>query len=501
MDQELSTFLMEAFNKKNKEDKMNRKKNWIIVSLLAVIMCVNVSVIAQTETTQLTLKEAVDIAIKNNLQVQQSGLRSETADINRKAAKALMLPSLNGSFNYGWNNGRNIDPFTNTYVNQQLAGSNIGLTGIWNVSNGFQVQNSIKQNTLTFEATKADLEQAKENLTLNVLLNYLQVLNNEDLLANTKNQAAVSRNQVERLEIMVKEGAVGQYLLSDLRGQLANDEIAIINAQNQVDLNKLALSQLMNIPYNKDMVLERNNTMIPSEIYAGNPQEIYAIAAKNLAIVKASDFRVKSAERAVKVEKGAWFPQIGLYGNLFSNYSSSSVLNNPIGITDITTENYVLVNSIKNQVISPQTNYESENIKYFTQMSNNVGSSFGVQAAIPLFNNLRTKYRVDQAKVNVKLAETDKQNVELQLRQNVETAFANMTASFNRYKAYLDQYNNYQESFRANEIRFNAGAITSVEYLTAKNNFDRATINLGQVRYEYLFRTKILDYYQGRLTL
>ncbi len=134
-------------------------------------------------------------------------------------------------------------------------------------------------------------------------------------------------------------------------------------------------------------------------------------------------------------------------------------------------------------------------------MRNNIGSSFGISAAIPLFNNLRTKYRIDQARVNVKTAETDKQVIELQLKQNIEQAHANMIASFNRYKAYLEQYNNYQESFRANEIRFNTGTINSVEYLTAKNNFDRATINLGQVRYEYLFRTKILDYYQGRLTL
>ena len=134
-------------------------------------------------------------------------------------------------------------------------------------------------------------------------------------------------------------------------------------------------------------------------------------------------------------------------------------------------------------------------------MKNNVGSSFGVAAQIPLFNNFRTKNRVALAKVNLKSAEVDRENSELQLRQNIELAYANMTASFNRYKAYLDQYTNYQESFRAYEIRFNSGTINSVEYLTAKNNFDRATINLTQVRYEYIFRTKILDYYQGKLVL
>lgn len=491
---------MEAFNN-IKSGKMNRKKNvWKAVVTITTVI-ISLGSMSQTATTKLSLKEAVDIAIKNNIQIKQSELRTETADINRKQAKAFLLPSLNGNFNYGWNNGRNIDPFTNTYVNQQLAGSNVGLSGQWNIFNGFQVQSSIKQNTLAFDASKNELQQAKETLTLNVILNYLQVLNNEDLLVNTNNQALVSKEQVDRLDVLVKEGARGPYLLADLKGQLANDQIAIINAQNSLDLAKLSLSQLLNIPYNKDLQLERDNTMIPAEMYPGNPEEIFATAKKNLAIVKASELRVQSAEKAVTVEKSQFYPQIALYGNLFSNYSSAAVINNPTSVTDVTTENYVLINSIKNPVISPQTSYASEKIKYGTQMSNNVGSNFGVQAAIPLFNNLRTKYRIDQARVNVKIAEADKQNIELQLRQNVEQAYANMTASFNRYKAYLEQFTNYQESFRANEIRFNTGAINSVDYLTAKNNLDRATINLAQVRYEYLFRIKILDYYQGRLTL
>lgn len=496
----LSIYSMEAFNN-IKRGKMNRKKNLWKAIITFIIVMISLDSISQTAPATLSLKEAVDIAIKNNLQVKQSELRTETADINRKQAKAFLLPNLNGSFNYGWNNGRNIDPFTNTYVNQQLAGSNVGLNGQWNIFSGLQVQNSIKQFSLAHEASKNELQQAKETLMLNVILNYLQVLNNEDLLVNTNNQAIVSKEQVDRLDVLVKEGARGPYLLADLKGQLANDQIAIINAQNSLDIAKLTLCQLLNIPYNKDLQLERDDTLIPAEIYQGNPEEIFATAKKNLAIVKASDLRVKSAEKAVSVEKSQFFPQIGLYGNLFSNYSSAAVINNPTSVTDVTTENYVLVNSIKNPVISPQTNYASEKIKYGTQMSNNVGSSFGIQAAIPLFNNLRTKYRTDQARINVKVAETEKQNIELQLRQNIEQAHANMTASYNRYKAYLEQYNNYQESFRANEIRFNTGAINSVDYLTAKNNLDRATINLAQVRYEYLFRTKILDYYQGRLTL
>jgi outer membrane protein len=481
--------------------QLNLMTKYFIIIANIILSVIISDAYAQDVPSRLTLQQAVDIAVKNNIQVKQSSLRLETAEINRKQARAEMLPNINGNFNYGWNNGRNIDPFTNTYVNQQIQGSNISASGQWSLFNGLQVHNNIKQQSLNEEAGKMDLQQIKENTTLLVIMNYLQVLNNEDLLQNIKNQAEVTAKQVERLDIMVKEGAVGMYLLADMKGQLSNDQVGIVNAANSLDLSKLNLCQILNIPYNKELQLERNDVPMPAGIYPGSQEEIIKTALNNLALIKASDLRIQSAEKAIKVEQASYYPQVGLYGNLFSNYSSAATLNTPTTVVDRVTNDYVVVNSIKNPVISPVQNFSSESIKYGNQMKNNVGSSFGVAAQIPLFNNFRTKNRLALAKVNLKAAEVDRENTELQLRQNIEQAYANMTASFNRYKAYLDQYTNYQESFRAYEIRFNAGTINSVEYLTAKNNFDRATINLTQVRYEYIFRTKILDYYQGKLVL
>jgi outer membrane protein len=480
---------------------MNCMTKYCIIIATILLSVFKSDIYAQDVPSRLTLQQAVDIALKNNIQVKQSSLRLESAEINRKQAHAEMLPNLNGNFNYGWNNGRNIDPFTNTYVNQQIQGSNVGVSGQWNLFNGLQVHNNKKQQALSEEASKMDLQQIKDNTTLLVMMNYLQVLNNEDLLQNVKNQAEVTSKQVERLDIMVKEGAVGMYLLADMKGQLSNDQVGIVNAANSLELSKLNLCQLLNIPFKKDLQLERNDIPMPAGIYPDNEDEIIKTALDNLALIKASDLRIQSAGKGIKVQQSSYYPLVGLYGNLFSNYSSAATLNTPTTIVDQVTNDYVVVNNIKNPVITPVQNYSSENIKYGNQMKNNVGSSFGIAAQIPIFNNFRTKYRVAQAKVNLKTAEVERENTELQLRQNIEQAYANMTASFNRYKAYLDQYTNYQESFRAYEIRFNAGTINSVEYLTAKNNFDRATINLTQVRYEYIFRTKILDYYQGKLVL
>jgi outer membrane protein len=449
---------------------------------------------------RMSLQQAVDIAVKNNIALKQAELRVETADINRKQAKANMLPNVNGDFNYGWNNGRNIDPFLNVYVNQQLTGSNIGVSGQWLLFNGLQVQNLIRQTKLSHEASKMDLQQNKETLTLNVILNYLQVLNNEDILLNLENQAAVTKNQIERLEVLVREGAIGQYQLSDMKGQYANDKVAMVNAKNSLDLSKITLCQLLNIPYDAGLQLERNDAPMPAEIYTAQPEEIYKKASGQLAVVKAGDLRVESAKRAVQAERGAFFPRFGLYGNLFSNYSSTTTRNIPGAVTDVVTDNYVLVNNVKSPLYTPRQQYTSEDIAYFDQMKNNIGSSFGVAASIPIFNNFRTKYRVEQAKVQEKNTVLEKQQIELNLKQQVDQAHAQMQASYNRFRAFQDQYNEYLESFRANEIRFNSGVINSFEYLSSKNNLDRARLSLTQVRYEYIFRTKILDYYQGVLS-
>jgi outer membrane protein len=469
------------------------------ILFVTMVIC-GAAVHGQTTVARLSLQEAVDIAVKNNIQVKQAGLKVETAEINRKQARANMLPNLNGDFNYGWNNGRNIDPFLNVYVNQQLTGSNIGLTSQWVLFNGLQVQNLIKQNSLSLEASKMDLQQNKETLTMNVILNYLQVLSNEDILVNLENQAAVTKNQVERLEVLVREGAKGQYQLSDMKGQYANDKVAIVNARNSLEISKMNFCQLLNMPYSKELALERNDAPMPTEMYAGTPEDIYKKATEQLALVKAGGLRVESAKRAIKVEQGAYYPRIGLYGNLFSNYSSTTNRNIPGTISDVLTDNYVLVNNVKSPVYTPRQQFTSEGIPYFDQMKNNIGSSFGVGATIPLFNNLRTKYRVEQARVVAKNAELEKQQIDLNLKQQVDQAYANMVASYNRYAAFQEQYNEYQESFRANEIRFNTGAINSFEYLSAKNNLDRARLSLTQVRYEYIFRTKILDYFQGVLS-
>jgi outer membrane protein len=465
-----------------------------IISLLLLFIAAN----ASAQKNKLSLKQCIETALANNIQVKQSSLQVDAAEINLKQAKANLLPDLNGNFGYGFNQGRNVDPLTNSYINQQLTSSNIGLSSGVVLFNGMRLQNLIKQSSLTLEAGKMDLQQSKDNLTLNIILAYLQVLSNEDVLATAKAQAEVTRKQVERMDILVKEGAAANYQLADLKGQLANEEISNINSVNALHQSKLNLCQLMNIEYNSELQLEKTEVEIPAEKYAGNSAEVYQTSLQSLALIKANDLKIKSAEKAIKVSQAGFYPALSLGGNLGSSYSSLAQTLTAANVTEIPTGSYIIINGNQNPVLRQQQNFSSSKTGYTKQLNNNLGTFVGINMQIPLFNSFQTKNRIRLAKINFKNTQLESDNAKLQLRQNIEQAHLNMSASFDRYNVLTEQVKNFEESFRSAEIRFNNGVINSAEYLISKNNLDRTKINLAQSKYEYAFRTRLLDYYAGK---
>jgi outer membrane protein len=446
---------------------------------------------------KMSLKQCIETALANNLQTKQVGLQADAAQINLKEAKDNILPNVNGSYGYGFNQGRNVDPLTNSYTNQQLASSNVGLSSNVVLFNGMRLKNLIQQNSFTYEANKMDWQQAKDNLTLNVILAYLQVLSNDDVLVIAKAQAAVTKKQIERMQILVKEGAAANYQLADLKGQLANEDISIINSVNALQQSKLSLCQLMNIEYNSELHLEKKDGELPIVKYPTSATELYQISLQNFSLIKANDFKIKSAEKAIKVNKSGFYPTISLNANLGSNFSSLAKTLSPTNITQEQTDAYVIVSGNKTPVLVQQQNYNASKTGFIKQLNNNLGTFVGINLQIPIFNSFQAKNRIKLAENNLKITKMESDNAKLLLKQSMEQAYLNMTASFDKYKILMEQVKNFEESFRAAEVRFSNGVINSADYLISKNNLDRTTINFAQSKYDYNFRVKLLDYYKG----
>lgn len=445
-----------------------------------------------------TLQQVVDTALKNNLDLKQSQILMESAGIDWRQAKANLLPNLNGFANHGINQGRSIDPFTNAYIDQQVNYAGYGLASGVTVFGGLILQNSIRQNSLAYEAAKMDVQQQKDNLTLNTILAYLQVLSNEDLLTQSKSQLEVSRQQVDRLEKMSREGAIAPSLLSNLQGEFAGNELAVVNSQNQLATSRLNLFQLMNVPYDSSFRFERIAIDAFNVQYDATATAIYETALENLALVKAANLRKLSAEKGVQVQKGLLYPNLSLNGNVNTNYSSAATQNIFLNNADVETESYVMINGVKTPVISPQPNFKSDKIKYNKQLNNNLYTTVSLDLRIPLFNNFSQRNRIRKAALQLKSTDYVAETTKIQLRQDIEQAYTNMTAARNRYDALSKQVEAFALSYRIAEVRFNAGVETVIDYVIAKNNFDRANSNLIISRYDYLLRTKILDYYRGK---
>jgi outer membrane protein len=476
---------------------MMKKK---LVMLLCILTSATISnVQAQNNNSKLTLKACLDIALANNIPVKQNELQEQVAKVNVNQAKYNRLPNISSALNYGINNGRSIDPFTNSYSNQQLSSSNANLQASVPVFKGFQTNNAIQQASLIFQASKMELQQEKDNLTLNVILSFLQLMNDEDVLALTKKQWEVTKKQVERLEALNKEGAIAPAVLYDMKGQYASDHLAIINTARSLEMSKLGLVQFMNIPYNKDMQIDRDGFDMTIALYEGTSDNIYSAALQNLAMVKAADLRTKAASKAKKVAAADLYPTLSFFGQLGTNYSSAARTLTATNVTDVTTSDYVVVNGNSSPVITKQTNFNSQKIGFFNQYNNNLNTYFGLNLSIPIFSSLQARSNIKLARLEEKRTGYVAENTRIQLRQAIEQAHLNMVSAWEKYNAVKDQVAAYEESFRASEIRFNLGALNSVEYLIVKNNLDRTTINLTTARYEYLLRTRVLDFYQGKL--
>jgi len=433
---------------------------------------------AQDTDTSFTLQKCLDIAIKNNLQVKQSNANADLARIDYRQSIENLLPNISGSATRSFNNGRAINPSTNAYVNQSATNDQYGLLGSMTLFNGFSLINAVKASSLAFQAGKMSFQAAKEAVTINVITSYLAILNDQEILTANKSQLAYQQGNVDRVTILEKQGAnKAASDLTDQQGQLAANEVNVVNSQNVLDAAKLTLFQLMNIPYRAGAKFEDVNAENLRGEYGSDPDQIYQSALKQFAVVKAATLNRQAAEKNVSSVRGSLAPSIILGGGMSSAYSNKA-------------QQSIVVDSI--------TTFQG--VSYHDQLKNNYQSYVSIGVNIPIFLNGIKRNTLAKAKINALYQRDVEENAKIVLKQDVESAYFNMMAAYKKYQVLMDQVKAYTESFRIYKLRFEAGVLTSVDYLLAKNNLDAATVNMISAKYNYFIDSKILDYYQGKLT-
>ena len=451
-----------------------------------------------------TLPECIDQAWEKNLTLQQSKLAVQDQEVNLKQAKADIYPTLNAGGNYGFNWGRGIDPTTNLFISQRVGFTGFSANTSMTLFSGFQRQNTIKQGVINLDASKQDLEDARNDIALNVASLYLNVIFNKELLNNSLAQLASTRQQLERTKALVEAGSLPISNLLDLQSQLATNEVNVVNAENNLSISFLNLKQALLIPANEPFDIIIPDLEVDKDAITGlDVEEIYRGAIAVQPDVKSADLNVESATKGEDIARGGLYPRVVVNGSLGSNYSDA--VDNERDIVEGTVDVIVPIGFVENtnevvlsEVTRPNVVGTDNNYSVTEQFDDNLNQQLSVAVNVPIFNGLATRSSIQRSKIQKHRAEINARQVRQTLRQTIEQAYYDAVAASKNYDAALRQVESLEESFRVATQQYDLGVINFVDYQVAENNLFQAKSDLVRNKYDFIFRTKILDFYQGK---
>ena len=488
------------------------------ILLLVVVFTISTQVFAQEATPglrPLTLPECVDIALKNNLNVRRSIYNVETYNVALFADKMNFLPSINAGGSYGFNYGRSLNPVTNSYANSKANSINTQLTGSLLIFNGFRVTNTFRQGKKDVEAADADLQKAKNDVIINVVTYYINVIFNKELLDNNRYQLSSSQQQLERIVKQVDAGSLPKSNQLTQEAQVATNEVNVINQENALRLSLLQLKQSMQIPASEQMDVVVPEITLEDIVLDTSPEQIYGESLKTMPEIKSALLKVESANLALRAAKGGLYPRLTLNGSAFSNYSSllrdvnhSGVASyvtglnpNPIGVATINGTPVLIGGSpvtVNSYSLTPIYNNENDKYTELEQLKDNISKSFSFQLTVPIFNNWSQRAAVQRAAIQTEVARLNELQAQNTLRQTIESAYNDAYAASKTYAANVKQVNANQEAFRMVLQRFDIGAANFVEKQVAENTLFQSRSDLTRAKYNFIFKKKILDFYQGK---
>ena len=437
-------------------------------SLIAAALMLVVFTGAKAQQTW-SLQKCIDYALENNIQIKQQVLNSEYYSNQHSQAKFNRLPNLNAGFQNNMNYGRTIGS-DNTYLDINSNSTSGSLSSNVTLWNGFTLKNSIKMAEMDLRASLEEMQKAKDDIMLNIAASYLEILFADELLIVTEDLLKITQLQIDRTGKLVEAGSLAKGSLLEIEAQYAREELNVVNAQNRVQLAYLSLYQFLELPSSESFKIEK--PILP-EISANmtmlNSMDVFKNAVQIRPAVKGAEFKLESARKQLLIAKGNLMPSLTFGGNYYNFYNNKyQYPDPPYGI--------------------------GGNIPFGKQLKSNERFGFGATLNIPIFNRYQAQTGVSNAQIQV-------ENTELQLQSTknlLRKAYTNALASFKRYVANQKAVVSSTEAFRYTEEKFNVGMINSVEYNQVKNNLTNAQSDLLQAKYEYIFRTKILDFYNGQ---
>ena len=416
-----------------------------------------------------SLRQCIDYAIEHNIAVRQSANAVEQSAVEISTAKWARLPNLNGSAGENWQWGRSQvtekDPDGKefqVYKNAYNFGTNLSLSTNVPLFTGFEIPNQYALAKLNFKAAVADLEKAKEDIAIQVASSYLQVLLTQELLQIAINQTELSKEQANRIIRLSEVGKASPAEVAEAKARVAQDQLSVTQASNNYQIALLDLSQLLELSSPQLLsIQDADTTFILNPLTP--PDEIYQYALSSKPEIQAAQYRLLGSEKNIRIAQSGFYPQLSFGGSWGTGFSSNI-------------------------------------LEHFgKQMRERQSKSVSLNLSIPLFNRFTTRNRVRTARLKQIDQSLQLDNTKKVLYKEIQQAWYNALAAESKYNSSEAAVKANEESFRLMSEKFNNGKATFVEYNEAKLNLTKALSDKLQAKYDYLFRTKILDFYKGQI--
>jgi outer membrane protein len=448
--------------------------------------------------TAWSLEDCIQYAMENNIQIKQSILTTEYNENLLKQSRLGQIPSLNGSANYGYSWGRALDQTTYQFTdNQQIHSISMGINSRANLFSGLQVRNTILQNEINLLASYQDVEKVKNDISLRIAAAYLTILFNQELVTVTQSQMETTSQQVERTKKMVDAGKLARGNFLEIQAQYASEELNVVNAENQLSISLINLQQILDLPVDTAF-----SVFIPElEDPSTNPliidaMEVYRTAEQLMPEIKSAMLNLESAEKGLAVAKGGRSPQLYFSANYNSGFSDvrEQVVDlgppTPIPIGETVSGEGV--------VSYPQEIPIYGAYPFFEQLRDNTSAGIGLGLSIPIFNGWSVNTNIANARIQHENAKLQLQSQKLTLYATIQQAYADALAALKKFNATQQALVSMEESFKYTETRFEVGLVNTVDYNMSKNQLIATQSDLLQAKYDFIFKTKIIQFYQGQ---
>lgn len=438
------------------------------VSLLAILLLGFFSFSAKAQQV-ITLKESIELAQKNNLQVKQALFQAALSEQDVKQAKMNFYPRLNAGVDGSLRWGRSFDQLTGG-LTESIKSLNGSVNASVPIFQGFQRVNQVAANKYLLLADQSNSERIQSDLILAVVTTYLEALTNQDLLTAGKQQLALSQEQLKVEEINFEVGNRTLADLSQAKSQVATDELNVTSAENAYDISILDLKQLMELDPATEIVLEK--PLLPefeSITTSYSAKDVYLEAKSIYPEIKQASYNKLAAEKNIDIMKGGYYPTLSLSGGVGSGYSSAS--------KDYTT---------------------GEELPFHQQVDDNLSTFVGFSISIPIFNNFQTRIAVKKAKISYENALLGERQAENNLNKVIHQAVVDLRAAEKSYYSNEQAFEASKQAFDVIKQRYDVGLANSIELNTSQTNMNKAEFDLIQAKYNLIFRSKVIDFYLGK---